>query len=116
MSSHVSKVPRFGGTYGDRIGVNANSPGYGTSLPVSRMGLQISRIKLNFELLFAVVWNLARFLAKKHFFDAGERESPDHLDLQRLASLHCSTYDGLSSSVRYVLNPAVCVFYQVLAL
>ena len=62
-------------------------------LPVSRMGLQISRIKLNFELLFAVVWNLARFLAKKHFFDdeERERESPDHLDLQRLASLHWST-------------------------
>ena len=61
------------------------------------MGLQFSRIKLNFELLFAVVWNLARFLAKKHFFDdeererERERESPDHLDLQRLASLHWST-------------------------
>ena len=59
------------------------------------MGLQIPWIKLNFELLFAVVWNLARFLAKKHFFDdeerERERESPDHLDLQRLASLHWST-------------------------
>lgn len=74
MSSHVSKAPRFGGNYGDRIVVNANSPGYGTSLPVSRMGLQISWIKLNFELLFAVVWNLARFHAKKHFFDDEERE------------------------------------------
>ena len=59
--------------------------------PSLRMGLQISRIKLNFELLFAVVWNLARFIAKKHFFDDEERESPDHLDLQRLASLHWST-------------------------
>ena len=68
MSSHVSKAPRFGGNYGDRIVVNANSPGYGTSLLVSRMGLQISQIKLNFELLFALVWNLARFLAKMHFF------------------------------------------------
>ena len=75
MSSHVSKAPRFGGTYGDRIGVNANSPGYGTSLPVSGMGLQISWIKLNFELLFAVVWNLARFLAKMHFFYDEERVS-----------------------------------------
>ena len=91
MSSHVSKVTRFGGTYGDRIGVNANSPGYGTSLPVSRMGLQFPRIKLNFELLFAVVWNLACFLAKMHFFYDEEGESPDHLDLQRLASLHWST-------------------------
>ena len=91
MSSHVSKAPRFGGNYGDRIVVNANSPGYGTSLPVSRLGLQISWIKLNLELLFAVVWNLACFLAKMHFFYDEERESPDHLDLQRLASLHWST-------------------------
>ena len=74
MSSHVSKVPHFGGTYGDRIGVNANSPGYGTSLLVSRMGLQISRIKLNFELLFPVVWNLARFL-QESIFSMQERES-----------------------------------------
>ena len=67
------------------------SPDTGSVLLVSRTGQKISRKKLNFELLFAVVWNLARFLAKKHFFDDEERESPDHLDLQRLASLHWST-------------------------
>ena len=91
MSSHVFKAPRFGGTYGDRIGVNANSPGYGTSLPVSRMDLQISRIKLNFELLFAVVWNLARFPAKMHFFDDEERE--------RVSRSFRSTKVGISALV-----------------
>lgn len=57
--------------------------------------------KIEFWAFFAVVWNLACFLAKMHFFMM-KRESPDHLDLQSLASLHWSTYEGLSSSVRYV--------------
>ena len=55
------------------------------------MGLQIPWIKLNFELLFAVVWNLARFLAKKHFFDDEERER------ERVSRSFRSTKVGISA-------------------
>ena len=37
------------------------SPGYGTNLPVSRTGHHISRIKSSFELLCALVWDVAHF-------------------------------------------------------
>ena len=97
MSSHVSKAPRLWGTYSDRIRVNANSPGYSTSLSVSRMGLQVSRIKLNFELLSAGVWKLARFLAKNAFFYDEERER--ERERERVSRLFRSTKVGISALV-----------------
>ena len=43
-------------------------PGYGTDLPLSRTGHQISPIKQTFELFCALAWNLVHFFSKFKLF------------------------------------------------
>ena len=43
-------------------------PGYGTDLPLFRMGHQFSPIKWTFELFYALVWNLTHFFFQNSNF------------------------------------------------
>ena len=60
--SHFGKASQEGET------IHANSPGYGTDLPLSSTGHHISQIKSSSELFCALVWDLARFYLKTWIF------------------------------------------------